>query len=613
MKKIYTILIVAFVLTTMLNTGFGQNLKLPKVKTQIKGNGIPATPKQIAYKQPNGSIIHLFLKGDGAIHWAVSTDGYTLLSNSNGYYEYAKTDGKGNLISSKIIAHDQNARSNDEIALLNNVQKGINYSNNQLSEKLSAFKVTKKGNAKSFPSTGVINNLVLMIQFSDVSFSNSITNVDNLLNQSNYGGIGSFKDYYYENSNGNLIVNTFVDGIYTAPYSHDYYGQNDGGGNDMYVEELFSSLIAGADSYIDFSQYDNDGDGIVDGVYMIYAGTGEASSGMPNDIWPHNNPGITPITVDGVTITSYTCSNEIDYNSGLLVGIGTICHEFGHALGLPDYYDTDYAGSGGETEGLGSWDIMSGGGYNGNEASPASHNSFSKAMMGWQLLGSIQSDGTYMLPPVETDTLAAIIGVSGSNEFFMFENRQWLSFDYELQHHGLLIYHTDYDYILSHWDSNDINVDPSHLGMDLEEADGETTTESGDTYPGSTSNTSFTDFTTPNSLPYYATYTGKPISSITESSNNIYFNISGFSNVNELLTKNSIKVYPTLANDHIDIVSNEVVKGISIINLQGQIIIDKKANDLQLRLNVSDIEEGTYFIKTKTSNQSTISKVTIVH
>jgi len=119
MKKINSILLVAIVVTTLLNTGFGQNYKLPHVKNQIKGNGIPATPKQIAYTQPDGSIIHLFLKGDGAIHWAVSTDGYTLLSNPNGFYEYAKADGNGNLISTKIIAHDQNARSANEIVLLN--------------------------------------------------------------------------------------------------------------------------------------------------------------------------------------------------------------------------------------------------------------------------------------------------------------------------------------------------------------------------------------------------------------------------------------------------------------------------------------------------------------
>ena len=614
MKKINSILLVAIVVTTLLNTGFGQNYKLPHVKNQIKGNGIPATPKQIAYTQPDGSIIHLFLKGDGAIHWAVSTDGYTLLSNPNGFYEYAKADGNGNLISTKIIAHDQNARSANEIVLLNNFQKGINFSNNQISNKLTAYRTTNKVSVKSFPSTGTQENLVLMVEFSDLAFYNTVTDVDNLMNQSNYGGIGSFKDFYYQNSNGKLTVNTTVDGIYTATNTHDYYGQNDGGGNDMYVEELAAELINGADAYIDFSNFDNDGDGIVDCVYIIYAGTGEASSANPNDIWPHNNPSITPITVDGVTVNAYTCSNELNGTS--LAGIGTICHEFGHALSLPDFYDTDYAGSGGQAEGTGTWDVMSGGNSNGNEASPANHNPISKEKLGWQDPEIIDVDGPYKLPPAEDDTLAFLIESSTSNEGFYLENRQWTGFDYELQQHGMLIYHCDYDYFSqTHLDANDINVDPSHQGFDIEEADNETADETGDTYPGLSNNTSFTDATSPDSYLWSLENLGYPIVNIDENSTtgDITFDISGFVGINDILGKKVIQVYPTLANDYIYISSGEIVQEISIVNLQGQCVFDKKVNNLQTRLNVSNIEAGTYFIKSKTSNQIAVSKIIIGH
>jgi len=284
-----------------------------------------------------------------------------------------------------------------------------------------------------------------------------------------------------------------------------------------------------------------------------------------------------------------------------------------HALGLMDFYDTDYDGSGGESEGLGAWDIMSGGNYNGGGAYPASHNSFSKYLMGWQLLGLIQGDGTYMLPAIELDTLAGYYEVFGTNEFFMLENRQLISFDSELPNHGLLIYHVDYDLIAASWESNSINVDPYHLGMDIEEADYETSDVYGDTYPGSSSNTSFTDYTYPNSIPWYESYTGRPITSITESGTDVYFNISGFTNINDVTNKNNVKVFPTIANDQIEIQSSEIILEISLINLQGQTLVENKVSDLKTTFNVSGIEQGTYYIKVKTSNQVTIHKVIVIH
>ncbi len=615
MKNLNTVFLTAVVLFTTLNVGMAQKSKLPKIQYQVLGNGIPASPKQITYKQPDGSLINITLKGDAAIHWAISDDGYTLLSNPNGFYEYAKLDENENMISTGIKASNTVNRKSNETAILQSIPKGINYSEKQIKQKLSNYKATKKdGNQlKSFPSTGTQNNLVLMIEFPDLAFSNSVTDVDNLMNQSNYGGIGSFKDFYYKNSNGKLTVNTTVDGIYVATHNHDYYGQNDEEGDDMYVEELAAELINEADSYIDFSDYDNDGDGIVDCVYIIYAGTGEASSGNPNDIWPHNNPSITPITVDGVTVNAYTCSNEL--NGTNLAGIGTICHEFGHALGLPDYYDTDYPGSGGQAEGTGSWDVMAGGNSNGNEASPANHNPFSKELLDWQYPEIIDANGSYILPPATQDTIAFLVEAATANEGFYLENRQWESFDYELSGHGMLIYHCDFDYFMAHLEDNDINADPSHQGFDIEEADDETSDETGDTYPGTTSNTSFTDMTYPSSILWTGSNLGYPIVNIVENSStdDIEFDISGFSEIENISAENNIQVYPTIANDFINVKSNKAIQEISIINMQGQIISINSINNSQTRLIVSNINAGTYIIKSKTADCISVSKIIIEH
>lgn len=613
MKQVNTVLFTAVLMIAMLSSGVAQKNTLPKAQYQIQGNGIPAKPGMISYLQPDGSTINIVLKGDAAIHWAVTEDGYTLLSNANGYYEYAKLDENANLISTGIIARNQANRKSADVAVLNTISKGINYSEKQIKQKLSNYKSTKKDDVqvKSFQSTGTQNFLVLLVQFSDQSFSNTASDFNNLMNLSNYGGIGSFKDYHFYNSNGKLTVNTTVGGPFTSANTHDYYGQNDGGGNDMNIQELVSEAVIAADASIDFSQYDNDGDGVVDAVYVIYAGTGEASSGNPTDVWPHASS-ITPITVDGVTVQKYACSNEIA--NGNMVGIGTICHEFGHSLGLPDYYDTDYAGSGGQAEGTGTWDCMASGAYNGTEASPANHNAFSKQFLGWQNLQIISANGAYVLPPATQDTLAFLVESAFSNEGFFLENRQLEGFDSQLQGHGLLIYHADYSYLdQNHLNNNNINVNPSHQGFDLEEADGENTNELGDTYPGTTSNTSFTDLTTPSSVLWSGSGFELPIVDIVENgtTKNIEFNISGFTGINDVFTNNLVEVSPTFANDFIVVKSTEMIQQIVLINIQGQVVLENSIGSLYTRLSVSHIASGTYFVKTKTSNHTAISKIVI--
>jgi len=615
MRNFNTILLTAVVLFSTQIVIWAQKSKSPKILYQVQGNGIPASTNPVVYKQPDGSQISLTLKGDAAIHWVISNDGYTLLPSQNGFYEYAKIDENGNLVSTGLKAKNSQKRTSDETNIVKSIPKGIQYSEEQIKQKLAKYKTKLKNGTqlKGFPASGTRKNLVIMVDFSDLAFTKSIQEIDDLMNQPNYGGIGSFKDFYYRNSNGNLTVNTSVDGVYRAAKVHDYYGQNDGDGNDMYIEELVSEIINAADQNIDFSQFDNDDDGIVDCVYIIYSGSGEASSANPSDIWPHNNSNITPIEVDGVTVNSYTCSNELYENN--LVGIGTICHEFGHALGLPDFYDTDYAGSGGQAEGTGSWDVMAGGNANGNEAAPANHNPVSKEILGWQYSQNITTNGSYVLHPTTQDGIPYLISASSSNEGFYLENRQLEGFDIGLQGHGMLIYHCDVDHVLDHLGNNDINVDPSHQGLDLEEADNEINDETGDTYPGLTSNTSFTDFTYPNSILWNASDFGYPIINIEENSTNgdIFFDISGFMGIDKISSNTDIEVYPNVACDFIDIKCDKQIQEISIITLQGQVISENSVNNYQTRLIVSNIKAGAYLVKTKTIDGVVVSKIIIKH
>ncbi len=110
------------------------------VALQAQVNKVPATKKPIEYKQPDGSTVTIFMKGDEKLHWAETADGYTLLSNTEGGYEYAKLDKKKNLVKSGKLAHDKDKRTKKEARFLKKVSKGLQFSNVQIEESKEKFK-----------------------------------------------------------------------------------------------------------------------------------------------------------------------------------------------------------------------------------------------------------------------------------------------------------------------------------------------------------------------------------------------------------------------------------------------------------------------------------------
>ena len=180
----------------------------------------------------------------------------------------------------------------------------------------------------------------------------------------------------------------------------------------------------------------------------------------------------------------------------------------------------------------------------------------------------------------------------------------------------MLIYHCDFDYFSqTHLDANDINVDPSHQGFDIEEADNETADETGDTYPGLTSNTSFTDATSPDSYLWSLENLGFPIVNIDENTTtgDITFDISGFTSINLVEANNNIKVYPTFATDFVKVISSDCIKSMNLTNIQGKSILNINSNSVQAGFNVSNLENGTYILKTQTSNGTSVTKIIVSH
>lgn len=505
----------------------------------FQSRGVPANSNATAeYRQPDGSVLTISMNGDAVVNWATTPDGYTLLLNQKDGFEYAIKDDKDNLVLSGILAHNPGQRTVQELQFINVVSKDLRYSKEQVSIKLQTheFFAAKANNLpKAFPTTGNRKIVVILANFSNTTTTYTQTNFDNLLNQSNYNGIGSFKDFYFQNSWGQLTITSTVTQWVKVPNTHDYYGP------DAKWGEFAYESVKAADPYVDYSQFDNDGDGIVDGVAIIHQGLGQEESGSTKDIWSHSwqlsSAGYTTTqrTFDGVKVDAYTTQPE-KQGSGMMQ-IGVLCHEVGHNLGAPDYYDTDYSTSG-QYDGTGAWDLMASGSWNGSPSGskPAYHNAYTKCYVyGWATPTTISTAGTYTIQNAESNKSIYRVNTATTNEYFLLENRQQTSFDAALPGHGMIVYHVDGSYISQYMSSNKINC-TSHQGMYVVAANATSANgvpgsnalnSAAVPWPGTGSKTQFTDATTPNMKSWAGTASNKPITSITETSGVISFVFMG--------------------------------------------------------------------------------------
>lgn len=473
---------------------------------------IPADTTMKSKRQSDNRLLDFYLIGDEFVNFARSIDNYTLLLNENGDYCYAYLNENGDLVASSYLASNPNQRTKTEIDFLSSINKRLTFSDNQITNRKSAFQKIET----NYPTTGNNNLLIILVSFADRAFTYTREDFDSLASQPGYsrnGATGSVKDYYYDVSFGQLELNPTVAGPYTLSQPMAYYGATGPSFSDVNPKEMVSEACALADSEIDFSQFDMNNDGIVDAVHVIFAGAGEASTGETDAIWPHRWS-IYPydsldITFDGVTLRDYSCSAE-KMGSGM-DGIGTICHEFGHVLGLPDLYDTDYEGSGGQATAINTWSIMASGSYNNYSNTPASFTAYEKYRLNWLQLDTLEVAGEYVLPPLMDSNKAYIITSPYEDEFFVFENRNQSSWDTYVPNSGGLIFH-----VKQEGDYN-INCDPNYQKYDIEEADrnDDDNTLATDVFPSAQYNNFFADYSQPNSILWNGESLNKPITRIT--------------------------------------------------------------------------------------------------
>lgn len=346
-------------------------------------NAAPAFPGKQTVTQPDGTTIEVRVVGDERFHTLVTdADALPIARDADGEYRYRMADGS----LSAVAAHNLGERTAAEadflraniadisVARLVERQRAINpkrFENAIAARKAKA--PARAGAAKApladqftdCPTTGVRRIPVIFVQYTDIKFKSS----DPKQTFATYfnEGASSGRQYFIDNSNGVYQPQFDLYGPVTLPNNRKYYGGNDDYyDSDQRPGQMVADACTALDGQINFKDYDTNGDGYVDAVILLYAGNGEQYTyqNIPDAIWPHKwelsaSDYGTTLTLDGVKIDNYGCFNELygtSASSTKIDGIGVFCHEFSHALGLPDLY---YTGNGNvDYYGMGSWSLM---------------------------------------------------------------------------------------------------------------------------------------------------------------------------------------------------------------------------------------------------------------
>ncbi len=367
--------------------------------------------------------------------------------------------------------------------------------------------------------------LIILINYNDKQFTmpNPGEFYNDMVNTPDYTGYtlngrhvrltGSVRDYFYDNSAH--IFDPAFDVVGPVDVN---YSCTDPQGTDM-ADGIFYAALRAADDLVDYNDYDSDGDGYVDMVFFLVAGLSSNYSGNNEDyLWPHMYYLYRAPALDGKLFGLYACSTEIAGWEGYWAdvnGIGTFCHEFGHVLGLPDLYDTDYNGSGGESRNPGEWSIMAGGSGDNFGRNPVGYSLYERYALGFTAPQVIDSEGAYTMQPLDESNSGYRLNTPNDNEFFLIENRQAGKWDQYLPGHGMMVARVDSTNERIWW-MNEVNCNPHHMYYELLRARYSGSDSGSDPFPGTQQVTTLTNFTSPSLLTWDKQYNDYGFSDITE-------------------------------------------------------------------------------------------------
>lgn len=503
-------------------------------------NAVPAKKLQKVITLTNGTQVSVELRGDEYLSWWEGTDGtaYRATADENVFEAF-------DLEAQKPAAAARRARAEQgRVARLARVKNSLKGADDKM-RGLGGDHITYKG---------VKKGLVVLVDFKNKKFADGhdLEYYKNVINGKDFsdeeeGYVGSVRDYFLAQSNGQFELDFDVVGPVTMSKNYGYYGNDGAYQKDEKVYEMIKEACDGIQDQVNLKDYDWDGDGEADQVFFLYAGLGQASGGSAGTIWPHESElrywpcGV--LSYSTGKINTYACANELQPETQgssryISAGIGTICHEFSHCLGFADMYDT----TGGGGYGMSVFDVMDQGSYNGNGFVPCNYTAFERIYAGWVEAIELESPATVKDMKSVSDYGRPFImyNYKNTNEYFLMENRQNTGWDKGLYgSNGLLIVHVNY--VPSRWANNSVNSSAEKIQCcTVVNADGsrENTQYSlqGDLYPyevkGVTMNDEFTDESEPaaklytkNSDNSYAL--GIPITQIKRSKGSISFLVCG--------------------------------------------------------------------------------------
>jgi M6 family metalloprotease-like protein len=474
--------------------------------------GVKAAPQPVVVLQPDGAEVTIYLKGDEYLHWNEDAAGFAVMKSADGQsWVYAREE-MGRLVPTSYLAGRVDPLS-------------VGLSKPDIARMRAAIQqipmLQKDAGAQKAPAAGTMKNLVVLVNFSDLSITRSTAAYDSLFNTIGYtfdGAAGSVKDYFNEVSYGTYSVVSTVANPVTLANGFAYYGANDVYGNDLRPRQMVQQALAALEaSGFNFATMDGNGDGWVDGLTIIHAGGGEEYGGNnSNYIWSHAWSMTSTVTYDGVKMRNYHTEParrgwDSTPSTWGITRIGVICHETAHFIGLPDLYDYGY-----DSEGAGNFCLMAGGSWNGSYGTkPAHMSAWCKSRLAWVTPTVITGSGSFSLSQAETAAQSyKLRGPFATTQYFLVENRQGAGFDSGLPgaQKGLLIWHVD--------ETMPNNDDQTHYLVDLEEASGTQhlalNTNGGDDfdYFRSGNATEFNATTTPNNLSYTGVQLGLNIAGV---------------------------------------------------------------------------------------------------
>lgn len=504
-------------------------------------NAIPAKKLQKVITLTNGTQVSVELRGDEYLSWWEGTDGtaYRATADDTVFEAF-------DLEAQKPAAAARRARAEQgRVARLARVKNSLKGADDKM-RGLGGDHITYKG---------VKKGLVVLVDFKNKKFADGhdLEYYKNVINGKDFsdeeeGYVGSVRDYFLAQSNGQFELDFDVVGPVTMSKNYGYYGNDGAYQKDEKVYEMIKEACDGIQDKVNLKDYDWDGDGEADQVFFLYAGLGQASGGSAGTVWPHESElrywpcGV--LSYSTGKINTYACANELQPETQgssryISAGIGTICHEFSHCLGFADMYDT----TGGGGYGMSVFDVMDQGSYNGNGFVPCNYTAFERIYAGWVEAIELVDPATVKDMKSVSDYGRPFImyNYKNTNEYFLLENRQNTGWDKGLYgSNGLLIVHVNY--VPSRWANNTVNSSGEKIQCcTVVNADGsrETTNQyslQGDLYPyevkGVTMNDEFTDESEPaaklytkNSDNSYAL--GIPITNIKRSKGSISFLVCG--------------------------------------------------------------------------------------